>query len=342
MINLFFVEAPFQLIAAIESAKTLVGCKNTLILRKNGHARNDAQLEEMLASSNNNWSSVLILRARKNKLLSSFDFYFSLLALVKLRAACIFERNGIDVVAFGDFRSGLCQALYRFFCGKRLWLLDDGIAALNLFKMQDGEIFFDRNVIDQKDMFVAKLFLKKNNGSESVVLKTFLNIDVSLPFVVEKISLNEAFSAEKIKNQVVESNLVYFVGSKFVEEGILTESDYMEICHKAFLKFNKGTIVYFPHREETDELIEKIRCRFGFKIVRPLLPLEFYVCQQLTLPTAIVGVSSAAICTIANIYPHIKVYLIDFKRDFLPENHQLVFNVCHTYILANASASIIE
>ncbi len=74
MINLFFVEAPFQLIAAHEAAKTTVG-KNILVVRKNGQLRNDEQLQRILVKSKRFWDKIVELNVRRDSFLYSFSFF---------------------------------------------------------------------------------------------------------------------------------------------------------------------------------------------------------------------------------------------------------------------------
>lgn len=123
MINLFFVEAPFQLISAHEAAKTAVG-KNVLVVRKNGQLRNDEQLQRILEKSKPFWNRVVELNVRRDSFFYTFSFYLNIVPLTYLKLITFFEKGGINIVAMGDFRSGIFNLLYKFFTGKALWLLD--------------------------------------------------------------------------------------------------------------------------------------------------------------------------------------------------------------------------
>lgn len=329
MINLFFVEAPFQLISAHEAAKTVPG-KKILIIRKNGQMRNDEQLQRILDKSMSFWDRIVVLNVKRDSFLRTFSFYLNIVPLLYLKLLTICEKGGINVVAMGDFRSGLWNLLYRFFVGKKLWLLDDGIALLNFYGHQKGKLILDPSLLTRHYMGIGRSFLKRRK--EGIVFKTFMDLDVYAPFELEKVELVKAFASEKLDDQKVEVDVVYFVGAKLVEENIISSDDYFNICGKVAKHFSSKKVIYFPHRDEDDKSVNEIQKHFGFDVVRPSLPLEFYICQQSVLPNELIGFSSAAICTISAIYPHVSVHLIELDNTILDAEFQAVFDVCHVYI----------
>ncbi|RYY02232.1 MAG: hypothetical protein EOO53_14475 [Gammaproteobacteria bacterium] len=341
MINLYFVEAPFQLISAQEVAKT-VSDKNILIIRKNGHARNEEQLDLILAKSKAQWTRVIQLKINRNSSFIHLLFSLNVFYLFYLKIITLFERGGINIVAIGDYRSGLWRRLYPLFFGKALWFLDDGIALINLYHKKNNNLVFDETLLEHESMGTSRYFIENSSQNSKVIFKTFMNIEAPDPFTVENISLTSAFQSEKNKHQTIDNSLVYFVGSKAVDDGILSEADYLEICERGYKQFSDKKVVYFPHREESQAMIDKIKDRFNFDIVRPILPLEFHICQQDIVPSYIAGISSTALCTIAEIYPHIKIYLIDFDRKNLTHDMRISFDACHEYIIKLREVSVMD
>ncbi len=208
MINLFFVEAPFQLIAAREAAKTGVG-KNILIIRKNGQLRNDEQLQRILIESKSFWDKIFELNVKRDSYLRSFSFYLNIIPLLHLKLLTFFEKGGINVVAVGDFRSGFCNLFYKFFVGKKLWLLDDGIALLNFYTYENNKLTLDPELITRDYMRIGQFFLEQDHEGNGIVFKTFMDLSVSDPFKLERIELTNVFASEKSDDQKVDSELVY-------------------------------------------------------------------------------------------------------------------------------------
>ncbi|MBK8188044.1 MAG: hypothetical protein IPK77_12810 [Cellvibrio sp.] len=277
------------------------------------------------------WHRIIVVNVDRDLYLRTFSFYLNIVPLLYLKIFTLLEKGGIDVVAMGDFRSRLWGVIYRFFMGKRLWLLDDGIALLNFYRHEQGRLIMDPALLEREYMQIGRTYLKKNSEGR-IVFKTFLTVDTVHPFSSERVDLTKTFAFAKSSSQGIDHNLVFFVGAKLIEEKIMSSNDYMNICAEVARHLPNKKIIYFPHREESNESVTNIKEFMGFEIVRPDLPLEFYVCDQRVLPGSLVGFSSAAICTIADIYPSLDVHLIELNSLNLDAEMREVFDVCHAYI----------
>ena len=114
MLNVFYIESPFQLLQAAEFSD--VANSQVFIVRMNGEAKNDRQMKEMVGLFE--ISSVVFLKIGNR--------FAAFLHIFPLFLFFIFSKK----IYFGDENSIFFRILGPFF-KKKLKLLDDGVATLN-------------------------------------------------------------------------------------------------------------------------------------------------------------------------------------------------------------------
>jgi len=323
LVNLFMIEAPFQFVSATQAARSTVLGSNILLIRLTGRERNDAQVLSLLNKSGYQWKRILFI--------DTTNFLKLAYQLLMLKATLLFENKNVNVLAFGDFYSYFSRFFYKLFSYNELWFLDDGIASLNLYRSKGKGLEVKPEHLQSKK--VRSYFRKANNfKSKTIILKTFLNINSMKPFVVDNIDLMDAFLAEKLPDQSKDNKVVYFLGAKLVEAGFLNRIEYWSICERVAQKFSNKKVIYLPHRQESECSVNEISEHFDFDVLRPSLPVEFYLCQLKSIPGEVISICSAALCTIPEVFPEIHVSVINFERSSMNEIDKAGFDLCYQYL----------
>ena len=218
-IDIYLVEAPFQLVSAVATQKNNSDFNAWLFVRKSSSVRNNTQLDEMLQRDvfTLPWAKIVYLDGSTplKLLLASFKF-FAMLSLM------LFDVNKF---AIGDFRSRFSLSLVGQLRFKELCLLDDGVASLGLYYEKAGELIaspIEDDANAAMSFFAAlksKVDAKVNRPK--LILSTFLTLPESTHWIVTKADLSFVFDQFRIPSQTIDESLVYIVGSKVVESGVV-------------------------------------------------------------------------------------------------------------------------
>lgn len=331
--NLFLVEAPFQLISAAEASKSTTSGDNYLLIRVTGRLRNDQQLRALLNKVDSNWSRVYVINTTSN--------FRAFREVIRLKVQFIHEGISVNIIALGDFHSYFASLFCKLFSNYDLWFLDDGIAVLNLYRF--GVLGIEVKPLEYQTQKVKRHLCRMGSLKTSkITLKTFLDLPPGGVFEVDQVDLFKAFISEKIACQTFDDELVFFLGAKLVEGGFLDHDAYFVMCKRVVERFDGKKIVYLPHRQEDQFSIDHLSRVFGFYVLRPDLPIEFYLCRQDVIPKHIVSVCSAALCTLPQIFRDMNVHIIDFDKHDLSDEDKDGFDVPYNYIELKGHARLIE
>jgi hypothetical protein len=340
LINIYLVEAPFQLVSAVAHKKANPNQPAWLFVRKSSSDRNNQQLIGLLQETifSSPWKKIVYLDGSSPWRLA--------LASVKLLACLLPVFSCINKFSIGDFRSRFAIGLVDKLKFNELCLLDDGVASLGLYSSSSTEITPSSLDDNTSQALLALKALKAKLSSKSVESKltvsTFLSLPKSRDWHVEKVDLSFIFDQFRVHSQSIDNSLVYLVGSKVVETGILDAATYDAFCQKVRNDKPTAKIIYIAHREEEAEKLKKYESELGFDVSRPEVPLEFLLCNLKTLPSSVISLYSAALFTSRLIEPRLEVVSYVLKSTDVPEKYSKVISSCYCYLKADENITLIE
>lgn len=203
-----------------------------------------------------------------------------------------FKAFSHDKLVFGDSNSYLFRFIKFLFRKKKFLLLDDGVATIN----DSG-----KNYKYQRFTIFNCLQYKRNNEFQ------FLS----------------SFNANSHINNLGSGSLI--VGTKAVEEGILTKNVYHKFISDA-LKISREfshQILYIPHRGESDENIKEISAQ-GLRVYRPKYPIELIGYELCIEVKSITSLFSTALYSMAIIYPSSKITAIELESNLILKRRQSI------------------
>jgi hypothetical protein len=173
-------------------------------------------------------------------------------------------------IIFGDFSYYLFKEFYKISNNKLM--LDDGSKTL---------IFNERFDLDKKNLTIFTIFKEEFSGIRTIVhnfsfLKNFFN-----------------------KSKSINEKINYYIGSPFVESGILTKNQYLYLINKIKSYYKNVKFTYVPHQ------FEKKHNYSGYKFKKILIPrcgLELYLANANFYPNLIVGSHSTLFISLKKIF----------------------------------------
>lgn len=340
LINIYLVEAPFQLLSAVAHKKANPNQPAWLFVRKSPSDRNNQQLMGLLQEAifSSPWKKIVCLDGRTPWRLA--------LASVKLFAYLLPIFSCVNKFSIGDFRSRFAIGLVDKLKFNELCLLDDGVASLGLYSSSSAGLTPSSLDDNTNQALLALKTLKAKLSSKHVVPKltvsTFLSLPKSKDWHIEKVGLSFIFDKFRVPSQSIDNSLVYLIGSKVVEAGILDAATYDAFCLKVRNDKPTAKIIYIAHREEKTEKLMRYESNLDFVVSRPEVPLEFLLCDLKTLPSSVISLYSAALFTSRLIEPRLKVTSYMLQLADVPEKYSKAISSCYCYLKADEDITLIE
>jgi len=302
--GIFFVEAPFHILGALEAIKEYQLKQYTIYVRLSG---NDKQLMNVVKKFFPNDENIkyLTLQNKKNITLSA---YFVTLKILLFMLIGHFK---YDYVFLGNFESNFLKLFLRVVPKNKIVLLDDGI----------------------KTFFIQAGFTLENNYNIFTMLYRIK------PLVNQTIRYNkfkylkELYKIED-KSHILQKNEILFLGSKLCEEGILDEKKYMSIMHTIVELYSSYKIVYIPHRGENIDKLNSVLVRYKNLTIKEIdYPIEIYLLEEEIIPCKVLSFYSAALLTIKLLYDKIEVnsILFDYSHSCYRNNIDLAYSGLEEY-----------
>lgn len=285
--GLFYVESPFQLLCAIEARYQFNLDKNYLFIRLNNSINNNEQIKKTLATDNA-FDKVIFLNISKGlSYLNISKFY---LVLLKHK----FSNPDIFV---GDIRPKVLSILRSCFDKTKIYIMDDGIASLSLYKKYKSYNFY--SFLDLEDTKLVK-----NSFSH----------------------LHEKSDGEKIYND----KIVYFFGAPIVEKGGISNEYFIERIHEIIKYYQKLKIkfIYVMHREEN---VSKLDFIGKDNIIQFDIPIEVQFLRSSELPQNIASFYSAALITLTKMFPNIIATSFYIQNEQVNEPFKNNIENCYVY-----------
>jgi hypothetical protein len=298
-INLYLIMAPFQLLSAIESIERDEDTDVWLIIRGTKTSNNIDQILRVLDKSD--WDKIIYLNGKSNAL--------ALFGLVWLKLFFIFKNIKVISLNIGEFRSRLCKWAVRVINSENVGFLDDGVATLAFYIPHKNSIkgISERDYL--KDISPLYYNLSRQN---KLIIKSFLTLPDSDYWKIRK------YQFQKFRKKIMPSSLnalegeVFFLGGKYVEDGYCNIETYLGLCKLVLEKFPNKKITYIPHRGESEEKILTLQKHFSFKTVISKIPVELYLAEMKSRPSAVISFQSAVLFTIPELFPEVRVYYARF------------------------------
>ena len=179
----------------------------------------------------------------------------------------------------------------------KLYLLDDGIATIEVNERRKSNISFLKN---QSTEFFLKAWFKKNilgyvlDHPKSVTFFTIYDIQVAPR---DKIIKHNYAEVKKLIKGLEKTNEVFFLGQPLSEihPEIISEENYFGYLHRIKKHFNSQDLIYIPHRDENAEKVERLKELLDIPIRRIDLPVELYLLNQIKKPSVISGFITSAL-----------------------------------------------
>jgi hypothetical protein len=331
LINLYIVESPLQALCALEVA---LGKKNELhdiIVRTSSggeRVRNDSQMLLIVEKFNWNYKKIIFDKKDAGR--------FSINSANKdfIKGMKEKYKNNITSLYIGEFNSSVTHMVRMMVDAPNVFLLDDGAVTVKVIKN-----YINNGYNYPYDNFYPKNILKK-------IVYKFLNrsyIDLSL--INKDIKILTAFSSEEsdkvikvnFKNikklgddeKKIDNSVVYYFGSLYSEAKIVSRDYEISVLSKVkyFYTEKNKNIIYFAHRDESQEKLDFIESNLGFRVIKSELTAELFILESNTLPYEVAGAYTSVLNNIKVIFPEVSlrsfrlasVELCDRRREAINE-----------------------
>ena len=301
---MYLIHAPFQLMSDNQNVEGVE--ELSILVVRDGSAGGSNKIPMQMIESYKkydlviNISSNLILFQTLQTLLIAFLFWLN--------------RVVVSDLNLGESKS-LHSRLTLFLLNvKNVSIIDDGAASLNYYT------FDHSGIIERSDSILRSWSYRKFYTTKRLTLKTFLDVPDSSGFFVKKYSFSDLTFRSSLALSYP-SGGVMFLGAAFVEKGVMSESVYSDLCRSLIADMPETYIGYSPHRAERIEKIRSIVLETRFIMLEPTLPIELELLNLQRIPQKIITFQSAAVLTIAALFPSIEITLIRVGREnFLSRN----------------------
>lgn len=326
--DLFIITSPLQLINAIEARKYFKTTNNQLVaVFTEFKSKNKNQILSLI--NENEWNNVLHydLRSKDSK-----TTFFKQIKLIKL-----LEQQAYNNVFCGDLNS-LIKMILANISKKKVYLLDDGAVTINRYLRDLGS----KNKPVKKDSFRR---LRFNIFGIKTTQKDIINMFTSYklaPHADEEIIHNnlEFFKKEFLTDTTVDEN-VYILGQSLSETNIVNRETYLNYIKFIQDYYSDSSILYIPHRAETNlEDIEKLQDD-TFTVYHTKLPIELEFINAKKYPMKICSFFSSALFTLNILYPESSI--IAFKINIQDAKKPLdTINDIYNYIESSTTIKTVN
>lgn len=300
--NIFIVRSPLQMLNAIEAKKHFNTKDNILVLCYGKRENNSSQVDALI--NNDEWDKIVTYEHGVRK----FDKIMAQVSLVKN-----LRKYECDYIFSGELGT-LNLLVIANTKHKNLYLIDDGIDTLHLYKISNPNISRDYTLKRKLKILRYALFGLKVKMQKLINFFTIYDLE---PFLDQKIVSNN-FNALKKRylKDLKQDDKLYFLGQHLVQRKLMDNSTYVNYIKKV-IQYYDATIVYIPHRTET--ISEELKLLFNDKfILQPSTgPVETRFLLAHIYPKHIVSFYSSALHTLDKIFDKTQIDSIYINPDDL-------------------------
>lgn len=323
--NIFLIESPFQLLCAAEALKHFNN-KGVLIVKYSGRIENDKQIKELIWKYS--WSEVLEFYIPCNgnvflNLLRTLKFILS------LKRVALRYRKRANKIFIGEFRSGWMHVFRSYLQSRETFLLDDGDITIIVqeFYFRNGKYIpfnlqwsFSSSFKDTVKFFYYLPFLPGLKYIQNEIINLFTIFDLD-PLEGQSVIKNDLslFRPKVLKKS--KEKVVYYLGSKYSEAGVLMMKDEVEFVKKItkYYKEKGVNFCYISHRDDSTEKLNEIQEVCDVNIRTLGLPIELYFLKSNTYPMYVAGAYSTALYSLNKILPECGISSFKLPSDRINE-----------------------
>lgn len=244
--NIFIVVSPLQLLNSIEAVEHFKVEDNVLLFLI-ADDESSHQMKELLVYYQ--WDKILYIDYPKSNI-DKLIFPIKLHLLINKLLS-----SQIENIFFGEYRSIYIQHMVNYFNCSKCYLVDDGLATLNIDK--NGNEKVKSNAI----LFLYKLFFYK---LEKIDFTCFSIFNLKQKNVVRN---NYSF-IKKLNYQKEVKPVVYFIGQPIVELEMMSNYQYKLELEKIIKFYVPKKFVYILHRREEEQKIKSLALELNFHYKR--------------------------------------------------------------------------
>lgn len=344
LVDVFFVEAPFQVLSAISATKNCSdsSTKKVLVFR-NPEQIDDKNAEQLISIIDDNrylWDEIIEIKPKYTFLYSKFLYWF-FFALTLKKIVRKTPSKSINNLFIGNYKNEFLVRSAGIFKPKNLYILDDGISSVGLEKNYhfNEADFSEATTLQRKILLHLFSLVDLKVPNVPTIIYSFLDLEIynkNLSYVK-----CESLLPNKMKESCLAENVGYILGSKFVELGFLTSEIYIAYLKKTLLKYPKVNFVYIPHRAEDKVNYSKVIDELEVGLLQTNLPIEMYLMKLNKLPSVIVSFYSAALVTLPAIFESIQYGSILLGEEDLNIDEKVYHSISSAYKLISQKVELI-
>jgi hypothetical protein len=279
MKNLFILSTPphyYNLLQYIEQFE--VNTKDSELLFLSSFFTPDKIMDDFINKyiDKSEWKSVRrisLWQTKFKKIYSPSNLFKIFLLLFNIFLFYSFRKYNHLVVNQVD--QSYCKFFYIFVSFNKLIALDEGN---DVFRISHNRIHNTK----------SNLFMPKK-----IIFFSSYKIDVKEPDIL--IECKNLYSKKIIKYRKINKNEIFFIGSPYLDDGLIEEDIYYKYIDKIRKDFENTNIKYFPHRRENEKNLSILKNNYNFLIQRIDIPIELYFLKINISPEVIIGFSSNAL-----------------------------------------------
>jgi hypothetical protein len=319
--NVFVVGTPFQLLNAIEAAKSLALSNNHLVVVECPGLDRTA-FAPLIAMGE--WNGVTFvplelpggtnIPGRPGRAISRrwHRWYLHFKRRQGFARICrsFGQANmlflGHDCVEYAPFMRHFANSLKH----EQLCLLDDGTDVIAINNRRKGTGCSSGQSLELRkasgDSMVSKMkaYLRRKfwdwNLEEAESMTFFTNYALQVR-PGDHLIKNDFRYLRSLAVHSVVSDEVCFLGQSFVEDNFMRERTYLEHLRKAGACFERDRVVYVPHPRESERTVASIAGSLGFEIRRFGVPIEVAIVAKGYLPRVLASFFCSALESCSNI-----------------------------------------
>ena len=298
-INVFVASTPLQLISCSE-ARHHYGCSSEttlLVIARPDNRETEGQIEFLVEALG--WKGIETIYLKKS------SFYLRLGAVAKS-----LSRRHIERLFIGNKSSWIHEVFYRGFDSEQLIFVDDGLATVTYYHAIHDEGIASRISASKKRLLRTMGIRIHRVVPEVIAFFTFFPLRSSELVQVQVHDFpvfRRAFQTSARDNS--QAPMVGFLGQPFGGEDRLPQLK-LQIQH-VVERHPESRVVYFMHRKESREELEKLLAEFPLEIRQAGRPIEVEVALSEETYLAFYSFASTALFTLKKIFPEILMFQID-------------------------------
>lgn len=332
--NLYVVESPLQALCALEISLGKNGERHSIIVKLSGETRYQNNQQILKIIQLRNWDEKIIFKipSSKNKLFTHIS---------KLRQFSEINRRfakKIDSLYIGEFRYQFMHMIRSIVNAEKVYLIDDGAATVKVITEYikryeyhpDIDSLLPSNLIEKSifKIIYARYFNINILKKKLEVITAFAKEDSE--FGIEELKFQNLKSVYNVQ-KVIDNETVYFYGSKYSEAGIISLAYELEFLTqiKSFYNNRNMRVVYFSHRDESEEKLNALANELNFTIRKSDDIAELYLLNSSVLPKEVAGAYTSTLNNIKSLFPLINV--TSFKLHEEKINSELKESIDNVY-----------